>query len=153
MSFVKLVKISAWKIISPFFNKNFRNLTNVHFRIIITSYLTIIFSFFNLRKINFIFDLNTSFPNFKTSMHFLINIGHFIGLNRGSLSFKLFFIFWILINKTKETLMIIRIAVFINNTQTIANTSWNLSFCHTILNISFLKFFSAAVVKLFCFSY
>lgn len=151
MSFVKLVKISAWKVVSSFFNKNFRTLGDIHIRIIITSYLTIIFSFFNLRKINFIFDLNTSFSNFKTSMHFLINIRHFIGLNRSSFSFKLFFVFRILINKTKETLMIIRITVFINNTQTIANSSWNLSFCHSILNISFLKFFSATVVKLFCF--
>lgn len=160
--------------ISSLINKNFWSTGNIHFRIIdYTSNLTIILRFFNFRKINFSFrwtliitlivanwrnigfmaHLHTSFSYFETSMHFLIDINHFVWLNRSSFHFEVFFRI-VLIQKAKETLMMIWIRIFVYNAKTVADSSWNLSSHKAIIFIIFvsvLKLFATAGVKLLGF--
>ena len=143
MCFVKLTMCCCWKtFITSLINKNFWTTGNIHFRSIDnTSYLTIIFGFFNYRKINFSFrwtlvvtliisnrcyvrfmsNLHTSFSYFESSMHFWIDISHFVWLERSSFHFKVFFGI-ILIQKAKETLMMIWIRIFVYDTKTVADS-------------------------------
>lgn len=177
LCFVKcVVSFRSKTFIPSLINENFRASGNIHFRIDHTSNLTIVLCFFYIWKINFCFrwtlittlvvanrcyigfmtNLNTSFSYFKTSMHLLIYIGHFIWLNWPSFLFKLSFSFGIiLIQKAKETLMMIWICVFVYNTKTVTDSDRSLCSHHVISIVrlvSVKKFFTTAVIKLFCFT-
>jgi hypothetical protein len=62
----------------------------------------------------------------------------------------------ILIEETEESLMMIWIRVFVDNTKTVADSTRSLSFHHTITVVNFVsieEFFPTTVVKLFGFVY
>jgi len=61
----------------------------------------------------------------------------------------------ILIEKTEESLMMIWIRVFVNNTKTVTDSTRSLSFHHAITVVNFVsieEFFPTTIIKLFSFT-
>ena len=76
-------------------------------------------------------------------------------LYRAPFRMKVFLTSIILVQEAKETLMMIWICVFVNNTKTVADSTGSLGFHHAITIVNFVsieKFFPTAVLELFCFT-